>query len=294
VTTSIPVAPGGPELTKVGGRPPLGRYLARLWERRHFAVELARSRFRAQNEADRLGIFWTALSPLINALVYGFVFYFLLKSDTRPDNFVPFLLTGIFTFQFFSGCLAGGAKSIIGNMGLVRSLHFPRAVLPISLVLEQLFALIPMMGVLAVLVLAFQEPITWKWLLVPPSLFLFSLFNLGVAFIAARATIHVRDLAQLIPFISRLFFYVSGIFFEVQKTFPDDAPWKQKLLGDILEYNPVHAYISLVRNAIVSVEPGNPPYATTSTWLIATGWGIVLAVAGFLFFWRAEERYGRE
>ena len=43
-------------------------------------------------------------------------------------------LTGVFVFQFFSNSLSGGAKAIIGNMGLVRSLHFPRAVLPISLV----------------------------------------------------------------------------------------------------------------------------------------------------------------
>jgi teichoic acid transport system permease protein len=290
--TSIPTQ--GLPLIRVGGRPSLTRYVQRLWERRHFAIELARSRFRAQNEADRLGVFWTVLSPLINALVYGFVFWFLLKSDTRPKNFVPFLVTGIFVFQYFAACLAGGAKSIIGNMGLVRSLHFPRAVLPISVVLEQLYALVPMMGVLAALVLAWREPITWHWLVVPPALFLMTLFNVGVAFIAARLTIHVRDLAQLIPFISRLFFYVSGIFFSVKKTFPENAGLHQRILGDILQYNPVHAYISLVRSGIVSVEPGDPVYATTQTWVIGAAWGVTLAVVGFVFFWHAEERYGRE
>ena len=65
---------------------------------------------------------------------------------------MPFLVTGVFIFQYFSSCLSGGAKAIIGNMGLVRSLHFPRAVLPIRLVLQNMFALMPMMAVLAVIV----------------------------------------------------------------------------------------------------------------------------------------------
>ena len=295
--TSIPLLGGDaprPGLIKLGGRPALGRYLSLLWGRRHFAHELARQRFRAQNEEDRLGIAWTVLGPLINAAVYGLIFGLLLPSDTRPSNFVPFLVTGVFVFQFFSGCLSGGAKAIVGNMGLVRSLHFPRAVLPISLVLQQLYALMPMMAVLAVLVLATGEPITPRWLLVVPALALYALFNLGVAFLAARMTIHVRDLAQLIPFISRVFFYISGVFFSVDETVKNRGGELSALLGRAMEFNPVHVYIQLVRHGLVEPDPGKGPYATTETWLIGVGWGIGMVVVGFLYFWRAEERYGRE
>jgi teichoic acid transport system permease protein len=292
--TSTPATPGMAHgLTRLGGRPTLRRYLPSLWGRRHFAIELARSRFRAQNEEDRLGIGWTVLGPLINAAVYGLIFGLLLKSDTRPANFVPFLVTGVFVFQFFAQCLSGGAKSIIGNMGLVRSLHFPRAVLPISLVLQQLFALMPMMAVLGFLVVIFGEPITLKWLEVPPALFLMTLFCLGVAFIAGRMTIHVRDLAQLIPFITRIFFYVSGIFFSVDKVFSGDSP-RDQLFQILFEINPVHVYISLVRDGIVVAEPGAPPYATAQTWLLGVAWGVGTLLVGFWYFWRAEERYGRE
>jgi teichoic acid transport system permease protein len=71
---------------------------------------------------------------------------------------VPYLVTGVFIFQYFANCLSGGAKAVTGNMGLVRSLHFPRAVLPISLVLQNLFAMIPMVTVLAIIVVIFGEP----------------------------------------------------------------------------------------------------------------------------------------
>lgn len=294
--TSIPTAGGASPygLTRLGGRPPLGRYLSQLWGRRHFTVELARSRFRAQNEEDRLGMGWTVLGPLINAAVYGVIFGLLLPRSSRPDNFVPFLVTGVFIFQFFAGCLSGGAKSIVGNMGLVRSLHFPRAVLPVSLVLQQLFALMPMMAVLAILVLVMGEPISLRWLLVPPALALYTLFNLGVACLAARMTIHVRDLQQLIPFISRVFFYVSGVFFAVDKTVSARGDAIGDFLGTVMEVQPVHVYISLMRHCLVGVDPSAEPYATGQTWALGVAWAFAMALVGFLYFWRAEDRYGRE
>jgi teichoic acid transport system permease protein len=291
-STSPPAEAQG--LKQLGGRPTLGRYVSQLWGRRHFATELAYSRFRAQNEEDRLGIGWTVLGPLINAAVYGMVFGVLMKSDTRPaDQFVPFLVTGVFTFQYFSSCLSGGAKAIIGNMGLVRSLHFPRAVLPISLVLQNMFALMPMMAVLAILVVIFGEPVSVNWLLVPPALLLFTMFNLGVAFIAARLTIHVRDLAQLIPFISRVLFYISGVFFSVEATVGDSEGFAG-FLGLVMKYNPVHIYIELVRFGLLTPNADATPYATPIMWMMGLVWGVALMIVGFLFFWRAEERYGRE
>jgi teichoic acid transport system permease protein len=266
-------------LTKLGGRPTLGRYL---------------SRFRSQNEQDRLGIGWTVLGPLINAAVYGLIFGLLLGSGTRPDNFVPYLVTGVFVFQFFSSCLSGGAKAVTGNMGLVRSLHFPRAVLPISLVLQNLFALIPMVVVLAVIVVIFGETPKPSWLLVPPALVLMAMFNLGIAFIAARVTIHVRDVAQLIPFISRVLFYVSGVFFSVSKVAEQGGA--AGLLAEAMQYNPVHIFIQLVRHGLLelSAEEKASELPLVAMWGMGAAWGVGLMLIGFLYFWRAEERYGRE
>lgn len=277
-------------LAELGGRPPLSVYLRQLWERRHFAVELARSRFRAQNEADRLGAAWIVLLPTINAAVYGLVFGVIVKSASRPPHFIPFLVTGVFTFAFFSGCFSDGAKSIINNRGLVRTLHFPRAVLPIASVLQQLFALGPVVLVMCLIVLVSGEPISVRWLLILPAYFLMALFCSGVAFFAARLTIHVRDIAQLIPFITRLLFYVSGIFFAVSTKFSGHGT-----LTAVLKANPVNVYITLIRDALLSRDRDlQGVHADALTWQLGVLWGVVMVVAGFLFFWRAEGLYGRD
>lgn len=270
-------------LPRLGARPDFTTYLRQVWQRRHFGIQLAQSRFRAETARDRLGIGWIVLRPLINAVVYGTVFMFLLASSTRPENFVAFLVTGIFVFQFFSGSLSDGAKSIVGNLSLVQTLHFPRALLPIATIYQQVLGLVPMVAVLFLLVPATGEPITWRWLQVVPALALMTLFNLGTALITARATIHIRDITQLLPFVTRIMFYVSGVFFSVERVV--DEP----VLQAVLEANPVNVYMSLSRGALIYDLPAEP-----FTWALAVAWGVVTLAVGFVFFWLAEERYGRQ
>jgi teichoic acid transport system permease protein len=277
-------------LGQLGGRPALRTYLAQLWDRRHFIVELARSRFRAQNENYRLGAAWIVLLPLINAGVYGLIFGVIVKSGSRPPHFVSFLVAGVFTFQFFSSCFSDGARSLVSNRGLVRTLHFPRAVLPIAAVLQQLYALGPVVLVMCVIVFATGEPITPRWFLLIPAYLLMALFCAGVAFFAARLTIHIRDITQLIPFITRLIFYVSGIFFAVSTKFSGRG-----LLTTALKGNPVNVYITLVRDALLSNDRHlEGVHADPWTWRLGIIWGVVLFVMGFVFFWRAEGLYGRD
>ena len=134
--------------------------------------------------------------------------------------------------------------------------------------------------------LATGEPVRLKWLELVPALAAMTLFCTGIAMIAARLTIHIRDITQLIPFLTRLVFYLSGIFY---KSPGAGAKGGQSVLATVLEFNPVHVYISLVRGAVIVGE--NAP---AHTWRLGIGFGVVFFLMGFVYFWLAEERYGRE
>jgi teichoic acid transport system permease protein len=272
-------------LPRLGGQPGLLEYTRQLWARRHFCWQLAMSRFRSQNEQDRLGVAWVVLRPLLNAGVYGFIFGFLLTSGSRPKNFLASLVVGVFVFQFFSGSFNDGARSIAGNLGLVRTLHFPRAVLPLATIIEQLLGLFFRVIVMLVVVVSTHEPVRLEWLRIIPAFGLMTMFCAGLALMTARLTIHVRDVAQLLPFISRVIFYLSGIFYSV----PKGGGTGNKLLARLLEFNPVHTYIALVRGQLIHGEAAPP-----GTWRIGIIFAFSFLVVGYVFFWRAEERYGRE
>lgn len=271
-------------LERVGARPSLWAYLKETWQRREFAMTLARFRVRAGNEQTRLGILWVVLRPILMALVYGLVFGIIMPRDTRPGDvpFIPFLVTGVFIFQFFGTSFSGGAKAITGNEGLVRSLAFPRILLPLATVYQRLLELGPMMGIMLLIAAAFGIWPTWEWLLIVPVLMLMSIFNAGVALFAARLSVHLRDTQNIIPFITRLFFYGSGIFFSIELTLTNETAIR------IAQLNPVHDYITLVRQFVLGL-PADP-----FVWWSALIAPVVMIVFGTIFFWQAEERYGRD
>lgn len=270
-------------LKRVGARPRFWRYLAEAWKRREFVLAMAQFRLRADLERNRLGVLWLVLQPALNALIYGTIFYFL-QGDRRPVDFAAHVVIGVFLFQFFSRSLTQGAKSITGNQSLVQSLAFPRITLPLGEVLEEFLSFLPSVALLLVILPFFGHWPTWEWLLMVPLLALFTLFNSGVALFAARLTVHVRDLTQLLPFVSRILFYTSGVLFDVSRIF-DKSP----IIVQLYDFHPLYQVLQMARAVLMGGHAYDPMY-----WVYFSAWSVVMFVTGLLFFWVAEERYGRD
>lgn len=271
-------------LAQSGARPTLTAYVRALWGRRHFIVEYARARNQAQYTDTALGQVWQILTPLLNAAVFYLIFGILLKTSRGVENYISFLVVGVFIFTYTQRAVQSGARSIAGNLGLVRALHFPRATLPLASTIMELQQLMVSVLVMCGLVLATGEPLTPSWLLLIPTLFLQTLFNSGTALIFARITTRVRDMEQLLPFLLRTWMYASGVFFVIQD-FARTLPIAAKVL---LECNPAAVFIELARGSLMASHPAAP-----YVWPLAVFWGVVTFVCGFVYFWRAEEGYGR-
>jgi len=274
-------------LTISGQRPSLPSYTKLLWSRRHFIVAFATARLTAMYTAARLGQIWQVMTPLLNAAVYYLIFGLLLGTNRGIPNFIAYLCTGVFVFQFTQSAVLAGTRSIADNLGLIRALHFPRACLPIAFTVIQLQQLIFSMGVLGVIVLATGEPLSWSWLLVFPVLLLQSTFNAGLALFMARIGAKTTDMAQLMPFVLRTWMYLSGVFWSVN-SFTANAPgW----VTTVLNLNPALIFNDLMRYALMmSVSASLLP---SHVWPVAIAWSLLVGLAGYVFFWRAEEEYGR-
>ena len=270
-------------LHRVGTRPTLRAYVRQLWSRRQFISVLATSKAYARNQNNYLGQLWSVLNPLILAGVYFLVFGLLLDTRGNIDNFVGFLTIGVFMFGFTSSSLTAGAKSITGNLSLVRALHFPRAVLPMSIALTELATLLPALVVLCGVVLISGETPSWSWLLFPVAVLVQYAFNTGCVFVAARLVVGSRDLLNVIPMGIRLARYVSGVFFPIAYYVGDNPA------GVLLEYQPIAVYLELARQCLLAEVPLDPVL-----WAWGVGWALLFLIVGFLVFWQAEERYGRD
>ncbi|CAL9519850.1 ABC transporter permease [Streptomyces sp. enrichment culture] len=278
-------------LTVSGARPSLPEYVRQLWGRRHFILAFSQAKVTAQYSQAKLGQLWQVATPLLNAAVYFFIFGLLLgaRKGIPSEIYVPFLVTGVFVFTFTQSSVLAGVRAISGNLGLVRALHFPRASLPVSFALQQLQQLLFSMIVLVVVVMAFGSLPSWSWLLVAPVLLLQFVFNTGLALIFARLGSRTPDLAQLMPFVLRTWMYASGVMFSIPAMLADkNVPtW----LADVLQWNPAAVYMDLVRFALI--DDYGSSYLPPHVWAFGLGWALLVGGTGFIYFWKAEETYGR-
>ncbi|MEV4544202.1 teichoic acid transport system permease protein [Micromonospora echinaurantiaca] len=274
-------------LRVAGERPSLAEYSRRLWHYRHFISAYANAKLVASFSNAKLGQLWQVLTPLTNAAVYYLIFGLVLEQREIP-NFIAYLCTGLFIFNFTQTAVQNGTQSITGNLGLIRALHFPRACLPLAVTVTQFQQLLGAMVVLIAIVLITGEPLTLGWLVLVPAILLQTIFNAGLTMAVARLGAKVADLKQVMPFLLRAWMYGSGVLYSVT-LFAENLPgWATRLV----ELNPMLVYIELGRVALLE----DAPLLNSSLpqlWLVAVGWAIVMGAGGFLYFWRGEQEYGR-
>lgn len=271
-------------LERVGARPSLAEYVRQTWDRKEFIYTLAKYRLESENHQSRLGIIWVVLRPLIMASIYATIFGIVLGGK-RPEHFALFVVIGVFMFEFFSSTFGQGAKSIVANRGLVRSLSFPRMALPLAVITQKAMHFVPTVGLMLIIVTSAGITPRFEWLLLIPLACIYFVFNFGVSLITARMTVHFRDLNQIIPVLTRLIFYTSGIFFSFESRF-GDYPWAMR----IVDFQPINEFLSLARGILLE----GPDYTVSgSYWFYVIVWSIGIAIVGTVFFWSAEEQYGR-
>ena len=313
-------------LKQSGARPSLFEYARLLWARRHFIITYATSTNRAMYSGAKLGQVWQLLTPILNVAVYYFVFGFLLSTSRGVPDFILFLVIGVFLFNFLQTAMVFGSRSISDNLVLIRALHFPRASLPLAATVIQLQQLAFSMIIVFIVAVCTQQEPTWKWLLLIPVLFLQTVFNAGCAMLVARMGSVLTDTAQLLPFLLRTWMYVSGVMYSIYSVTSAHnlATWMKW----VLEYNPPAVFISVIRNCLMTVPPESsaqasavataakttprPSAAQIATnahtlyksyvgslaqphhaWAAMLIWAVVVGFGGFVYFWKAEEQYGR-
>ena len=317
VLEDLPLPPADPEYAELGGiamagkyglkqsgkRPPLVEYTRQLWQRRHFITGYATAKNRSLYANARLGQLWQLLTPILNVGVYWFVFGFLFSQSKNVPYFLLFLVIGVFLFTFLQTAMINGARSISDQLVLIRALHFPRACLPISSTIIQLQQLGFSMVIVLVVTLAYGQTPHLSWLLVIPALLLLTLFSVGMSMIVARMGSVLTDTAQLLPFLTRTWMYVSGVMYSISSV--TKGKGHAHIISDILYYDPPALFITVVRNCLIHVPRSN--YSTeaayqsalealhqpTYAWPAMLIWAAVFGVGGFVYFWKAEEQYGR-
>ena len=264
---------------------PLSDYLRELWHRRDFLTRVPIEDLKTENVHMLLGGLWLLLNPILQVAVYFLVFGPLgLRTGRGVDQFLVFLTIGVFEFLSTQRTDTEVARSVVVNMGLVRTIRFPRAALPISYTIGQIFSFFPTLVVMLVIVLAYGNWPTIRWLLIPLAFLLQIMFSLGAGLFVARFNHTYRDLESILPFVFRLLFYVSGVLYSVDSLLGD------RQLGEVWHMiflaNPMYCFVTLWRWALIGT------HVTLEVWLASLAWSTISLAVGLVVFRSKEVSYG--
>jgi lipopolysaccharide transport system permease protein len=184
----------------------------RLIYRRDLLRELVGRDMKLRYKRSVLGIAWTLLNPLMQLLVFLFVFNVVLPLNI--PHYSSFLFTGILVWNWFQGSLNQATGAIVDNRELLRRPGFSMAILPIVTVTSHLLHFLLALPVLLLFLMLDGRQLTNAIFALPVVMALQFILILGLAYLVATFHVTFRDTQYLLNVLLNLFFYLTPVFYE--------------------------------------------------------------------------------
>jgi ABC-2 type transport system permease protein len=267
----------------------LGDDFRRFWS---LTFTLARTEFKLRFYGSVLGYLWTLVRPI---LFFGVLWVFFtqighVNDGTKPGEkfYGAQLLGSIVLIGFFAEATTGAVRSVVERENLVRKIHFPRLVIPLSIVLLSLFNLGLNLIVVAIFALSSGVQPMLSWLELPLIVGALVVFSTGMAMLLAALYVKFRDIQPIWEVVNQILFYASPVIISIQTV-------TAKVSNTVLHVymlNPLAVILQQFRHAIVT-------HATPSSGEVLGSWTalfgalaivVVIFAVGFLVFNRAAAR----
>jgi ABC-2 type transport system permease protein len=258
----------------------------RFW---HLTFNIARTEWKLRFFGSVLGYFWQLMRPL---LLFSVLYVFFTKighvgqgPDAAPGKpnylYGVQMLGSIVLFTFFAEATGGAVSSVVQNEALVRKIHFPRMVIPLSIVLGALFNLGLNLIVVLIFALASGARPMLSWLELPLIIGLLAVFATGLAMLLSSSYVYFRDVAPIWEVVLQVLFYCSPVIVPLTAVQNRLSPALVKLYM----LNPLATAFQQFRHAVVNHATPGAVAVLGYPGLLAV-FGIVIAVfaIGFVVF----------
>jgi ABC-2 type transport system permease protein len=198
------------ELTSVSGA------LISLYRYRELLKNLVFKELKLKYRGSVFGFLWSLANPLLMMVVYTIAFTVILR--VHSEGFVFSLMLGLLSWTFFANSASLSTGAIVDNAGLLKSVLFPRAILPIGTVLFNLAQYLLTISVfLPAMMIWYRVPPSDAIVLFPLFLLLQLVFTIGVALTLSTATAFFRDVRHLLEVALAVLFWTTPIVYELSQ-----------------------------------------------------------------------------
>lgn len=162
-----------------------------------------------------LGYFWAIANPFVFAMVYWVAFKFIMR--VQMENYIVFILTGMFPWGWLSQSMTQGTGSFTNNLSLVRRVNLPKLILPLSNVIQEMVHFIFAIPVVFFFIAITGEhinPLSLLWQ-IPLMLVLQALFVFPLTVIGAVLNVYVRDIQYLVGILFSVLFFTTPMVYPI-------------------------------------------------------------------------------
>ena len=273
-TLDVPVASYG------GERPNALRLvvagLTDIWSRRRLARYLVQAELTKKGSDTLLGNVWWILDPLLQMGVYVVFVSLLVGGRHTIEDYPLFVFAAILPWKWFSSAVNDAILSVVARERIIKQVHFPKIVLPVSATLSGIvnfaFGLIPLV---LLILLFYRDRLAWTLLLIPLVAVVQFVFTLGLAVLVSAINVFYRDVGNVARHVLRLWFYLSPALYSVEQVNAYAAQYP--IVGLVFGLNPFTILFEAYRAVIYD---GVPP-----SWLaLAALLGVSIVLLGVCTF----------
>lgn len=223
---------------------------------------------RSESERTYVGYLWWILEPIASMAVYYLVFSVILRRG--GEDYVGFLFAGIVPWRWFQATVMRGASSILSARGLMQQVYLPKLVLPLVTFLADSFKFALVFVLLLVYFVVGGRPPTVVWLALPLVLAVQALLVCALTLATAAVTPFLPDLRVVLQNVLRLWFFLSGVFYDLELFSAEAQRW--------LRLNPMAVLLESYRHVLLEATWPDLPRLLA----IAAGAAITVALATLL------------
>jgi lipopolysaccharide transport system permease protein len=203
--------------------------------RRRLIGYLVRADLKKKGADTLLGNLWWVLDPLLQMAVYV-ILVTVIRASSQAD-YPLFIFTAILPWKWFTSSVGASIQSVTSQERLIKQIHFPKIVLPVSAVVAGIvnfaFGLVAL-GFL--LVLFYPDRISVYLVLIPLVAAVQFVFTLAVAFVVAAINVFYRDVGNVSRHALRMWFYLSPALYSTEQI--QKLAGKEPIVGHIMSLNP--------------------------------------------------------
>jgi lipopolysaccharide transport system permease protein len=213
----------------------------RIIHLRDLLIVLVGRDLKSQYKNSVLGIAWSLLNPLLQLLVFTFLF-----REVMPlgiPNYGTFAFSGLLCWAWFQLSLLQATGAVTTHRELVRRPGFPAAILPAITITTNLMNLLLALPLLFLFIVVGHGHLTAHLLELPLIMSVQFVLMLSIAYLLATANVAFRDMQQIASFVLQLMFWMTPIFYVASR-----VPSKYRT---IYELNPMLHIVNAYRDVLL-------------------------------------------